>query len=129
MVLYPTGLNTDCWKVFTTCRFCDILEWIIQMRTPILGSVSLTSGSKCGSGPDPDLKVTNKNNIFPISFYAYFFSKVHLHHSSNMKSHNFLLVGGIPDPRSPKTYGSGTRRAGLNLYENFFWFFAYGNSK
>jgi hypothetical protein len=42
--------------------------------------------------PDPALFISdsvdaNKKYFFPIVFIAYFFFKVHLHHSSKIKSH------------------------------------------
>ncbi len=44
--------------------------------------------------PDPALfvltltfKISTKNYLFTLSFYVYSFLKVHLHHSSKIKSH------------------------------------------
>jgi hypothetical protein len=34
-----------------------------------------------------DLQDANKKKIFSLSFYAYSFLKVHLHHSLKIKSH------------------------------------------
>jgi hypothetical protein len=42
--------------------------------------------------PDPaffvsDLREASQKNFFLLSFHAYFFLKMHLHHSSKLKSH------------------------------------------
>jgi hypothetical protein len=53
-----------------------------------LGSVSVTNGSGSGSGSFRQWPSRCSQKIcFSLSFYAYSFLKVHLHHSSKIKTH------------------------------------------
>ncbi len=84
----------------------------IRKRFRILGSVSLTNGSGSRSCSFHQRSSRCQKNIFfALSFHAYFYLKVHLHHSSKIINHKVtkqvflhffcLLIEG---------FGSGSRR-------------------
>ncbi len=61
----------------------------ILLRIQIRGSIPLTN---LDADPEPaifvcDLQNVNKKLVFLLSFFAYYFLKVHLHHFSKIKSH------------------------------------------
>ncbi len=111
-------------------RIRDVLL-LVQIR--ILGSVSLTNGSGFGSDSRScyfcvDLQDSNNKNF--LSFFTYYFLKLHLHHLlfSKVKSHTefvalqhgifeveFQLEDGISDQEAIRLIG----RFGPHLGKNY----------
>jgi hypothetical protein len=69
--------------------------WLRDILFQIRGSVPLANGSRSGSGSDLSLFVSelqDGSKKYFSSPFAYYFLKVHLHHSSKMKSHKTVEI-------------------------------------
>ncbi len=107
----------------------------------ILGSVPLASGSGSGSCSFRQWPSRCQQKLFSLRFFAYYFLKIHLYNSSQIKSHKmsqnsrnlgFLTLFAwwwkdldrdpnlwLTDLGGPKTYGSGS---GTLLASEEIWF-------
>ncbi len=89
LVLQLTFLQFVCPKWSITQLHNTVISYLIKEVSSVFrirGSLTLTNGP-----PDPalfvsDLQMATKNYFF-LSIFAHYFSKVHLHHSSQIKSH------------------------------------------